>query len=243
MCGKLSHSVSSSGRPQISNTSEPWKQSSLTRLQTMTKRVISNHEQLMKRKQKQDEEKGFCKARLDVRLQKRKSMGGPLVPAPKQIKREALLAKKIPGKQNQDVNKENQSQNERYRNIAQVSQNLSRGPRWSNLGVRCDFCTLCLVESNSHNDKAIGWVYCTTGNGCKCRSKCIEWRSARWVICWILKVEQSTWFPWQQRSRRCDSLCQPCLGCNVYWINQCFGCPYYNTTFESCYNFFLDRYI
>ena len=123
MGGKLSHSVSSDRvGPRSPTPPSLEKQSSLTRLQTMTKRVISNHGTAqVKRKQKQDMRKGFAKARLDVRLQKRKSMGGPLVPAPKANKAEALLAKKIPGKQNQDVNKENQSQNERHRNIAQVS--------------------------------------------------------------------------------------------------------------------------
>ena len=79
MGGKLTRSASSDGiGPKAPSAPNLEKHNTIKRLHSLTKRVITNHGTAqVKRKEKHDMRKSFAKARLDVRLQRRKSMSKP----------------------------------------------------------------------------------------------------------------------------------------------------------------------
>eukprot|EP00944_MAST-04C_sp_MAST-4C-sp1_P009204 g9204.t1 len=108
----------------------------------MTKRVISNHGTAqVKRKQKQDMRKSFAKARLDVRLQKRKSMGGPPVLPPKANKA-GSTSDGDNSEKPKSRRKQGKSKSKRKASKHSPSKSLKLVPwptGWSNLGVSMRF--------------------------------------------------------------------------------------------------------
>ena len=80
MGGKLARSASTERvGPKAPSAPNLEKHNTLKKLHSLTKRVMTNHGTAqVKRKEKHDMRKNFAKARLDVRLQKRKSLSKPL---------------------------------------------------------------------------------------------------------------------------------------------------------------------
>ncbi len=80
MGGRLTRSASTERLgPKAPSAPNLEKHNTLKKLHSLTKRVMTNHGTAqVKRKEKHDMRKNFAKARLDVRLQKRKSLSKPL---------------------------------------------------------------------------------------------------------------------------------------------------------------------